>query len=160
MPGLPTMICPSWASRPSPSPGLDGQGVVGQLPWLALARRERRIGRLDLNDLRILGHRVVDDARPVDPFPVARAVADGARRAVPARGCPCRSHTCRRRRWSSWARARARVVPERVWMPARVVVVSARICLGGRGGRSRADENHRRRQSGCSCRPHELQSSR
>ena len=53
---------------------LRGRRGIGLLPVLALAARERRVTRLDLNGLRLLGHRVGNDPIAVASLPVARTV--------------------------------------------------------------------------------------
>lgn len=64
---------------------LSGRSGVGsQLPGLAARCLERFVARIDLHDLRLLAQGVVDEVAVgvTQPLPVARAVADGSRRAT------------------------------------------------------------------------------
>src|SRR5215217_5846839 len=120
---------------------LGGHGGIGLLPRLALIGRERRVGGLDVHDLRFLGQIVVDEVAPVDALPIAGAIADRTGRTVDTRLdvladgiCPVRVDGGLRPRWRRL------------------------ICISDPGGRDAASENHRR--SGYSRRPHGHQSRR
>src|ERR1700730_8986026 len=62
-------------------------GVGSQLPGLAARRLERFVARIDLHYLRLFAQGVIDEVAVgvTQPLPVARAGADGSRRAVNAR---------------------------------------------------------------------------